>query len=246
VREVVAIRHVAFEHLGAIAPLLTGRGLRIRYLDAGVSDLDSLDPLTPDLLVVLGGPIGAYEEDNYPYITQELRIIEHRLAAQRPLLGICLGAQLMARALGARVYPGKAKEIGWGPLRLTEEGQASCLAGLAACDYQVLHWHGDTFDLPQGARRLASTIITENQAFSHGGRALGLQFHLELDPNEIERWLLGHAHEIAATPDVTPAGLRAATVRHGPALAKAASACMGRWLLETGLMPAPPTDGALP
>jgi len=237
VKEVIAIRHVAFEHLGTLAPLLSGRGFRVRYLDVGVTDLSILDALAPDLLVVLGGPIGAYEDDRYPYIADELRLIERRLEAQRPLLGVCLGAQLMARALGSRVYPGRAKEIGWGPLRLTQAGERSCLAGLAGCGYQVLHWHGDTFDLPRDAQRLAFSEITENQAFSLGDKALGLQFHLEMDAAEIERWLIGHAHEISAAPVVTPLILREETARHGTALAASARVCMSRWLVDAGLLP---------
>jgi GMP synthase (glutamine-hydrolysing) len=241
-KDIVAIRHVAFEHLGTLAPLLTGRGFRIRYLDAGTTDLTALDPLSPALFVVLGGPIGAYEENQYPFLSHELHIIEQRLAAERPILGICLGAQLMARALGSRVYPGKAKEIGWAPIRLSHEGQASCLAGLKSCGYQVLHWHGDTFDLPENAKRLASTASTENQAFAVGDRALGLQFHLEADPLEIEYWLVGHAHEIGATEGISPLSIRADTARYGKAVAASAAECMLNWMEACSLLPARAKD----
>lgn len=236
-KDIVAIRHVAFEHLGTLAPLLTGRGFRVRYLDAGGADLRRFDLLSPDLLVVLGAPIGAYAEEQYPFLADELRIIDQRLAAERPLLGICLGAQLMARALGSRVYPGKTKEIGWAPIRLTRDGQLSCLAGLKSCDYRVLHWHGDTFDLPENAKRLASTDITETQAFAVGDKALALQFHLEADPREIESWLVGHAHEIDATDGVTPAAIRADTARYGASVAESAAASMLNWLETSGLLP---------
>ena len=237
-KEVVAIRHVAFEHLGTLAPLLSGRGFRIRYLDAGVADLKTFDPLSPALLVVLGGPIGACDEAQYPWLGDELRIIEQRLRAQRPILGICLGAQLMAHALGSRVYGGEAKEIGWAPIQLTLEGKRSCLAGLTSCGCQVLHWHGDTFDLPQSATRLASTAVTPNQAFAVGAKALGLQFHLEADPAEIERWLIGHAHEIGATAGLSPETIRADTARYGAAVAKSAAECILRWLESAGLVAA--------
>jgi GMP synthase (glutamine-hydrolysing) len=237
-KEVVAIRHVAFEHLGTLAPLLSGRGFRIRYLDAGVADLKTFDPLSPALLVILGAPIGACDEAQYPWLGDELRIIEQRLRAQQPILGICLGAQLMARALGSRVYGGEAKEIGWAPIQLTPEGERSCLTGLKSCDYQVLHWHGDTFDLPQDATRLAATAITPNQAFAVGDKALGLQFHLEADPAEIERWLIGHAHEIDATAGLSPKTIRADTARHGAAVAASAAGCILRWLETTGLVKA--------
>jgi GMP synthase (glutamine-hydrolysing) len=239
-REVLAIRHVAFEHLGTLAPLLAGKGFRIRYLDAGLGELSTRAATDADLLVVLGGPIGADEEDRYPFLRDELDLLDRRLASGRPTLGICLGAQLMARVLGSRVYRGPAKEIGWGPLRLTPPGERSALAGLAASHCPVLHWHGDTFDLPPDAERLASTDITPNQAFALGPKVLGLQFHLELDPREIERWLVGHAHEIAATPGVSPEGLRRDTARHGAALGRAAADCMHAWLEGAGLLPAAP------
>jgi GMP synthase-like glutamine amidotransferase len=136
-----------------------------------------VDPLMPDLLVCLGGPIGAYEEAAYPFLRDELALIERRLAAARPTLGICLGAQLMARALGARIYPAPAKEIGWGEVRLSEAGQKGPLRHFAGVP--VLHWHGDTFDLPKGAELLASTVLCANQAFAFGRYALAFQFHPE-------------------------------------------------------------------
>ena len=172
--EVLAIRHVDFEHLGTFEAALARRGYAVRYVDAATDDIAALDALAPRLLVVLGGPIGAYEEALYPFLLGELRLIERRLAAGMPILGICLGCQLIARALGARVYPGKAKEIGWSPIALTEAGRASPLAHLAGCDHRVLHWHGDTFDLPDGVELLASTKLTAHQAFRRGTNALAL------------------------------------------------------------------------
>src|SRR6185436_5058732 len=121
--------------------------------------------------------------------------LEDRLSRRRPTLGICLGAQLIARVLGARVYPARAKEIGWHPLQLTSAGEASPLSHLRATSGQVLHWHGDTFDLPAGAAHLASTEVCPHQAFSIDA-ALALQFHLEVDVHRIERWLIGHVCEL--------------------------------------------------
>jgi GMP synthase (glutamine-hydrolysing) len=225
----VAIRHVAFEDAGLIEGLLTRRAMSLHTIDAGVDDILAIDAAEPDLLVVLGGPIGVYDEDRYPFIGDELSLIDRRLASGRPLLGICLGAQLIARAAGSRVYPGPAKEIGYALIDLNAEGQASCLAGLQPCGYHVLHWHGDTFDLPAGAVRLASTEITENQAFSMGPAVLGLQFHIEVEPRGLERWLIGHAVEIA-TAGLDVRDLRRQGERLGPAVAEAGIAVLDAWL----------------
>jgi GMP synthase (glutamine-hydrolysing) len=127
-RLALVIRHVACEDLGNLAQVLQQRGLLVWYVEAGRDDLGQLNPLAPEVLIVLGGPIGVYQEQHYPFLTDELRVLERRLAADLPTLGICLGAQLMARALGARVYAGPRKEIGWSPLHLSEAGRWSCLA----------------------------------------------------------------------------------------------------------------------
>jgi len=225
----VAIRHVAFEDLGSFAAVLERRGWTISYRDATVDDLGEAEVLAADLLVVLGGPIGAYEEELYPFLTDELRLIEERLAAGRPVLGICLGSQLMARALGARVYPGRGKEIGWAPLELTDAGRASCLAALGD-DTPVLHWHGDTFDLPEGAGLLASTPRYLNQAFAWERHGLALQCHIEVEAAGLERWYVGHASEIAATPGLAVPVLRDEARRWAPLLAPRAEECVAAWL----------------
>ena len=222
----VAIRHVAFEDLGLIGPVLTERGYNVRYIEAPTGPMPADDP---DLVVVLGGPIGAYEIDAYPFLRDEIAFLEQRLTAGRATLGICLGAQLMARALGARVYPGPAKEIGWAPLALSDAGRASCLAALEP-DPTVLHWHGDTFDLPDGAVHLASTGLCANQAFSWGDAALALQFHAEAMGTALEPWFVGHSVEIAATPGVDVPHLRAGTERWTPVMAERGRRLFSRWL----------------
>ena len=227
----VAIRHVAFEDLGSFQAPLIAAGYSIRYLEAGLDDFGALTDSAIDLLVVLGGPIGACEDDNYPFLAAELRLIEARLRAGRPIVGICLGAQLMARALGARVYPNNGvKEIGWSALDLTEAGRASPLAPLAGVP--VLHWHGDTFDLPDGATLLASTPVTRNQAFSWGKAALGLQFHAEAAGAGLERWFIGHSCEIGGVPGLSVPGLRADAARYAAGLEAVAPKVLGAFLSD--------------
>lgn len=232
-RTALVIRHVAFEDAGLLAPLLAERGFEVRTLDAGADDLAGIDPLQPDLMVVLGGPISVYEDDIYPFITDECALLARRLAADRPTLGICLGAQMMAAALGAKVYPGPAKEIGWKSLDLGEAGLRSCLGLLGGA--KVLHWHGDTFDLPAGAVHLAATDLYPNQAFAWRTAGLALQFHLEaVEPRALERWLVGHAVELGRVPGLTVPALRAATAQFGPVLAASARRAFTHWLTGVG------------
>lgn len=228
-RSAVALRHVPFEDLGLLQPLLERAGYDIAYCDAPVDDLNDPPIERADLLIVLGGPVGVYETDRYPFLVRELEILERRLAKNRPTLGICLGAQLMAGALGARVFPGATKEIGWGTVEVTRDGHKSCLRSLAQGG-AVLHWHGDTFDLPAGALRLASTPAYENQAFRFGANALAMQFHLEVVPARFEHWLVGHTVELAAAHVSVPQ-LRAATIAatHAPTQAEEV---FGTWLRE--------------
>ena len=221
-RTVIALRHVMFEDLGLFEDVLRGAGFGVEYREAGEGLIDELDP---DLLVVLGGPIGVYEGGKYPFITDELRLLERRLAKGKPALGICLGAQLMAKALGARVYHGGRKEIGWKEMELTPAGEHSPLRHLGT----VLHWHGDTFDLPAGATLLASTDLYERQAFSYGSNALAVQFHPEVETRKIERWLVGHAAELAAAGlDVNE--LRADSQTFGPRLETDGRQFFAEWL----------------
>lgn len=233
-RTAVAIRHVAFEDMGSFATVLARRGIELRYLDAGVEDLAGLDPLAAELLIVLGGPIGACEDAGYPFLLDELRLLQRRLARDLPTLGICLGAQLMARALGARVFPGPAREIGWAPLTLTEAGRTSPLAHLDGRLTSMLHWHGDTFDLPAGATLLASTALCRHQAFSVGRKVLAFQCHPEARTRDLERWFIGHACEIAAAGLSVPQ-LRADSGRFGPALETQGAQCFAAWLDAVGL-----------
>ncbi len=223
----LVIRHVHFEDLGTIEPFLLEEGYAVQYIDASVDDLTSLDAATPDLVVVLGGPIGAFDDDVYPFLRAELTFVQKRLDAGLPILGICLGAQLIARALGAGVAPMGHKEIGFAPVSLTTAGEDSVLAALGTTP--VLHWHGDMFEIPANATSLATTELCANQAFALGSSVLALQFHLEADTKLIERWLVGHAHELS-TSGIRPQELRSHARQFESELAKVSRQVIGPWL----------------
>lgn len=226
-RTAVAIRHVAFEDAGVWAETLAALGYQLSYVEAGVDDLADAALAAADLMIVLGGPIGVYETGAYPFLVPEIEVVRRRIDSGRPILGVCLGAQLMATALGARVAPGPAKEIGYAPIELTEAGRASPLAKLQ--DLPVLHWHGDVCELPAGAERLAWTDPCAVQAFRAGPNALALQFHVEADPRRIETWLIGHTVELGKA-GLDPRAIRDDAESLGPATAAAGRALLAEWL----------------
>lgn len=163
----------------------------------------------------------------YPFIAGECDAIRERLVRDRATIGVCLGAQLIAKALGATVHPSTRAEIGYSAIDLSQAGVESTLGRLDGV--RVFHWHGEEFTLPPGATSLASTATTAHQAFLIGDRVLGTQFHLEADHTQIERWLIGHAHELAAR-GIDPNVLREHAYEFGPALAAAATRVFASWL----------------
>jgi GMP synthase (glutamine-hydrolysing) len=227
VRSAVAIRHVAYMDLGAFEELLRARGYRIHYVDAATADLASENLLAADLLVILGAPLRLGDADKFPLLKKELLLLESRLAAQRPTLGVSLGAQLIARALGARVYPAPAPLVGWAPLVMSEAGDTSPLRHVAG---PVLRWHSDLFDLPEGAELLGQTEGGVNDAFAHGPNVIAFQFHLEAMTKRFERWLVGRAPEVAAIPGLSITRLRADTARFARNVAAQGQRCLSEWL----------------
>jgi GMP synthase (glutamine-hydrolysing) len=227
-RLALALRHVHFEDLGILDPLLAERGYRVEYVDLGVQAIDIEQVDNADLLIVLGGPIGVYDTAPHPFLHASKEAIAHRLRQGRAMLGICLGAQLIAEEMGAEVLPTGAVEIGYAPLELTAEGLVSPLRPLH--DLPVLHWHGDAFTIPDGARHLARTPGFPNQAFATD-TVLALQFHLEADHRMIGNWLIGHAHELHHH-GIDPRTIREHARVYGPRLDAAARAAIGAWLDE--------------
>ncbi|MGK9174395.1 glutamine amidotransferase [Yokenella regensburgei] len=224
----VVFRHVPFEDLDSLSETLLAKGYRWRCIDTPVQSLASFDALKDDLLIVLGGPVGVYEQHLYPFLETELRIIRERLLAGKPVLGICLGAQMMATAMGARVASMGLKEIGYGPVTVSAQAPAY----FAALDnLPVLHWHGDRFELPQDAILLASSDQCDNQAFRIGTYALAFQFHLEVTAAALESWLVGHACELHQA-GIDPRTLREDATRYSASLSSAARQVVGHWLDE--------------
>ena len=233
-RKAWAITHVAFEDLGSFEQILKEEGFEIEYLNAACDDLSVINPETDDLLIILGGPISVNDIDEYPFIQAELEMLTERLEADKPTLGICFGAQLIARALGAQVYPGHHKEIGWSPIHLDEAGSRSALRHLVGDDVCVLHWHGETFDLPEYAEHLASTEYYANQAFSYG-KALALQFHPEVTARALEQWYVGHTCEIHQIDGISVNKLRDDARQFADTLQARAYTFFSEWLEQVSV-----------
>jgi GMP synthase (glutamine-hydrolysing) len=233
---VIVFRHMIGNGLGSLEAVLKENGLAYTYVDTPHADLSSFDPLEPDLLIVMGGSPGVYQAEQFPFLGECLRILKARMEADRPTLGICLGGQLMAGAMGAKVYPGpQGPERGWYPLSVTAEGQDSPVAHLDGGVTSMVQWHGDTFDLPQGAKLLASSAQYKNQGFSWGRNCIGLQCHPEMTPAIMEEWLVSSAGRVA-TGEIDVQHVRRETAQHGATLMLQTKAFMMDFLTRTGVL----------
>ena len=188
-------QHVPFEGLGCIEQWATDNGHDLTvtgfHLDEAVPQVDEID-----WLIVMGGPMNIYEEAEYPWLAREKRFIEQAIRSGKVVLGICLGAQLIADVLGARITSNAHREIGWFPIELTPEAAASPLFDFLTPKLMAFHWHGDTFALPPGALRVATSEACENQAFVYDGRVVGLQFHFEFTSRSLNAILPDCAGEL--------------------------------------------------
>jgi GMP synthase-like glutamine amidotransferase len=186
------LQHLPFEGLGSIETWLQERGAHVEftsfYESTALPEVAGLD-----LIIALGGSMSVNDESRFPWLGPERHFLREGMEKGAAVLGVCLGAQLIARALGARVYPNAQKEIGWFDIEATAEKSDIFRLPPSA---RVFHWHGETFDLPSGAVRLAKSAACENQAFQWGRRVIGLQFHLEMTPNSLDALLTNCRNEI--------------------------------------------------
>ena len=189
--KLLAVKNIEIEGLGNFKKSFESRGVEITEINAFKGEKAQEEDF--DILLILGGPMGVYEEDKYPFLSYEKELIKKFYSSGKKILGVCLGAQLIASTFGAKVYKGKwGKEIGWDFIYPQEQ-----LESVYQNEIEVFHWHGDTFDLPEGAVRMASSVKYKNQAFRIGTQVVGLQFHLEVTKEDIEKWIEAYKEELA-------------------------------------------------
>ncbi|ODP36628.1 glutamine amidotransferase [Sphingomonas turrisvirgatae] len=225
------IRHTPYEGIAGFREPVEAAGYQLDRIDVTDPDFSRVNFNTPDLLILMGGPMGVYEREAHPWIDCEVDRLASRISLGLPTLGVCLGAQMIAQAMGVKVHVGPVREVGFAPVELNAAGAASPLRHVA--DVPVLHWHGDTFPLPDGVELLASTPGCAHQAFRRGSALLALQFHAEMgeDPR-FEEWLDG-ADDYVACAGTSVAALRAQHDRHGSRAVAAGRTMIAEWL--TGL-----------
>lgn len=202
--KIAALFHVSFEKLGLIEDWILTKGHSLT--EYHLYD----DPLLPlihefDMLIVMGGPMSVNDEARFPWLASEKELIKNCRDSEKPVLGICLGAQLIASALGNRVFPGKYSEIGWFPVEFNQGDDARKLFPGLPSKATVFHWHGDTFDLPEDAVLLGSSPITPVQAFIAYGKLLALQFHIEIKPENISLMINYAGEELVSSPYIQDA-----------------------------------------
>ncbi len=227
-KRALIIRHVPHEGVAGYRAPVEAAGYVVDRIDVTDPGFSRLDLCEHDLLIMMGGPMAVYEQDRYPWIACQLARLRKRLEADRPTLGVCFGAQMIAAALGAQVYPGPVKEVGFHPVRVHDHALDGPLRHLV--DVPVLHWHGDTFNLPDDVDLLASSHLYDHQAFRRGDNLLALQFHAEMGEDErFDSWIEEWPGCIRA------AGITEQTLRHdherlGPQAVAAGRKVIAEWL----------------
>jgi len=217
-KEVLVFQHDPFEDLGFFAEVLEKQRTDYRVLRLFHGEMPAEDWERIGALIILGGPMSVNDEEQFPFLRWEKRIIRAAIDEAVPVVGICLGAQLIATTLGTMVYHGRVKEIGWSPISITAHGQVDSLLGYLPENATVFQWHGDGFELPAGAIRLASSVNYKNQAFRVGKNIYALQFHLEVTPPMIARWIDERSKDLAQAPYILPDKILADTQNYAPIL----------------------------
>jgi GMP synthase (glutamine-hydrolysing) len=217
-KEVLVFQHDPFEDLGFFSEVLEKQRTAYRVLRLFHGEMPAEDWERIGALIILGGPMSVNDEEEYPFLRWEKRIIRAAIDEAVPVVGICLGAQLIAATLGTMVYHGRVKEIGWSPISITPHGQVDSLLGYLPENATVFQWHGDGFELPAGAIRLASSVNYKNQAFRVGKNIYALQFHLEVTPPMIARWIDERSKDLALAPYILPDKILADTQNYAPIL----------------------------
>jgi GMP synthase (glutamine-hydrolysing) len=229
-RKALIIRHVPYEGVAGYRDPIEAAGYHVDRIDVADPAFSSLDLREPDLLIMMGGPMGVYEQEQHPWIACQLRRLSLRLEADRPTLGVCFGAQMMAAALGADVYAGPVKEVGFHPVKVHDHAADSPLRHIAGVP--VLHWHGDTFTRPDNVELLASSHVYDHQAFRRGRKILALQFHAEMGLDErFDAWISEWPESVTEAGG-DEASLRADHDRLGPAAVAAGRAMIAQWLAQ--------------
>ena len=203
--EFLVLQHIECEDLGTIANAMSQRGIGYKYVRLFDGEPVPYDPGNYSGMIILGGPMNVYEEDKFPYLKDEDILIKKAVKNDMPVLGICLGGQLIAKATGAKVSKGTKKEIGWYDLKLTKDSRQDKVFNSLPGTIKVFQWHGDTFDIPDGAVHLAGSELFSNQAYRVGSTIYGLQFHLEVTQEMINRWISEYEEELS-TLDYINAG----------------------------------------
>jgi len=228
VQSVWVLQHTPSETLGTIEDVLRVNRSGINYIETHAGKPVPGEMADKAGLIVMGGPMGVYEQVKYPFLRDEMRLIESALTMGRPVLGVCLGSQLLAAALGAEVKKGERKELGWHAVTLAEFAAQDPLFAGVKPEFWPFHWHGDVFSLPKQAVGLASSRQTPCQAFRYGKNAYGILFHLEVTREQISQMLSDFAEELREAGGEA-AEITEQTPRHLPGLQEIAGDVFGRW-----------------
>jgi len=231
------VQHAEREGLGLLADGLEDHRLAVRVVRTWRGEPVPRGAASAPAVIILGGPMGVDETDRYPHLADEIALAADTLWRDLPILGVCLGSQILAAAAGSRVYRGPSQEIGWHPVTLNDDGLRDPVLGALPAEAMVYHWHGDTFDLPPGATRLASSSLYENQAFRIGRRAYGVQFHPEITVEMVDDWVeagLAGPEDLGGRDGA--ARMRSGARIHVPPLAGRVDAMVRAFLAAGGLL----------